>query len=111
VAGCTEAQACVRHVYQLSSLILDSLQIRPSVVLPLSNHVGRYKRRSSIVDQDAVDAVPETVSRPPALPDLPRKRASSILVQPLAYIPSKIYPPSSACGPDTLGGHGPSFRM
>jgi hypothetical protein len=58
-----------------------------------------------------VDSTNEPVSRPPALPELPRMRESSILVQPCAYMPSKISPPSSACGPDTAMSHGPSSRM
>jgi hypothetical protein len=38
-------------------------------------------------------------------------RESSILVQPCAYIPSRIFPPSSACGPYTERSHGPSSMM
>jgi hypothetical protein len=69
VAGYTEALAFARHVCQLPSRILDSLQCPPPWYWLLNNHVVRYWLRVDIARAEAFDPTPETVSRPPALPE------------------------------------------
>jgi hypothetical protein len=73
----------------------------------LSNHVGAIRGSCETLPAGSGE-VSETVSRPPALPTI---LESSTLVQPFAYIPSRTWPPPSACGLDSLGRFGPSHLV
>jgi hypothetical protein len=81
------------------------------VSLPTSgNHVGTTRESFETMPAGSGD-VPETVPRPPTLPEFAEVLAWSIDLQPSAHIPSRTSPPGSACEPETLGRPGQSSRL